>query len=642
MRFLDRFDINVQLILILLPALCGLAYFSSLNLMTQQKRMHTFDSIMPLVEISAANSLLVHELQKERGASAGFLAANDASFISILRKQRVLTKEAIINRGKLLDRLGGVMTPELLAVSKVAEIESALSKLDRVRTRIDSKQIALNDALKYYTDLNNTLLSVSANTARASEDGQLANDLNAYYNFLQGKERAGIERAVLSNSFARGRFTPDLYKKFLALITAQSTYFSNFYILSLPETQQSFNQYMQTEAVRSVENIRKQVLDQVFDAPLTTSGAYWFEQATLRIDRLKNFEDQLTAAIQSNTLKQKQQAVYAFWFTLTLIAVIFAVVICISCLIMRSILIHIGGKVSYIRSIAASIAKGDLDTPINLRKNDESSVLSSIAQIQTGLNSIMSGLKDSSTTINSAARQISMGNLDLARRTEAMVEHLDKTVNTTQDMKHQVEENKRNATNASDLTSKTANIVSKGGVEMDRVINTMNAIGTQSEKIVDVISVIESIAFQTNILALNAAVEAARAGEQGRGFAVVASEVRQLAQRCSVSAKEIKELIDDATFQINEGMSLVNTTGSTMSDIVESVDQVADLVQDINEASSKQYDSISQINDFISNIDKNTQQNASLIEEVSAASSSLEQQSVGLVDAVNIFKVKSR
>ncbi len=256
------------------------------------------------------------------------------------------------------------------------------------------------------------------------------------------------------------------------------------------------------------------------------------------------------------------------------------------------------------------------------------------------LREVVGRIKEATEAINTAAQQIAAGNQDLSSRTEEQASSLEETASSMEELNATVKQNAESARQANELASSSNEVAARGGQMVKQVVNTMSGIQASSQKIADIVGVIDSIAFQTNILALNAAVEAARAGEQGRGFAVVASEVRNLAQRSATAAKEIKALIAESVDKVESGAQLVNEAGSTMDEVVTSFQQVARLVTDITNASREQSSGIEQVTQAVSQMDEVTQQNAALVEEAAAAAESLEEQASGLVQAVGMFKLE--
>ncbi|WP_253907100.1 methyl-accepting chemotaxis protein [Herbaspirillum rubrisubalbicans] len=323
-------------------------------------------------------------------------------------------------------------------------------------------------------------------------------------------------------------------------------------------------------------------------------------------------------------------------------AVLMSLIVCaivgmVSVVISRTISSALGEAIQAARAIAT----GDLSTRIRGRANDEvGQLMQAIQQMTDSLVRIVSNVRNSASTIDTASAEIAAGNSDLSSRTEAQAGSIEETASAMEQLTSTVRQNADNAQAANTLASSASSVATEGGHAVQQVVETMAAINASSLKIVDIISVIDGIAFQTNILALNAAVEAARAGEQGRGFAVVASEVRSLAQRSAAAAKEIKELIDDSVSKVESGSRLVAQAGSTMQQVVESVRRVTDIVGDITAASAEQSDGIVQVNQAIGMMDQATQQNAALVEQAAAASQSLREQAVNLAQEVGVFRLE--
>jgi len=289
---------------------------------------------------------------------------------------------------------------------------------------------------------------------------------------------------------------------------------------------------------------------------------------------------------------------------------------------------------------ARTVASGDLTGTIDVNSTDEIGQLSqALKDMNDSLVQIVSDVRVGTETIATASAEIAAGNLDLSSRTEHQASSLEETASSMEELTSTVRQNADNARQANQLALSAAEVASKGGAVVSQVVDTMSSINASSKKIVDIIGVIDGIAFQTNILALNAAVEAARAGEQGRGFAVVATEVRNLAQRSASAAKEIKELIGDSVMKVDAGAKLVDQAGVTMTEIVASVRRVTDIMGEISSASHEQMAGIEQINEAITQMDQVTQQNAALVEQASAAASTMQEQTEHLSNVVDVFKL---
>ena len=290
--------------------------------------------------------------------------------------------------------------------------------------------------------------------------------------------------------------------------------------------------------------------------------------------------------------------------------------------------------------VAQTVSAGDLTSDIHVDSRDETGqLMSALKDMNSNLVTIVGQVRSGSVTMTSVSNEIAAGNLDLSSRTEEQASSLQLTASSMEDLTSTVKLNAANARQANQLAISASEIASRGGAVVSEVVSTMGSINDSSRRIVEIISVIDSIAFQTNILALNAAVEAARAGEQGRGFAVVASEVRNLAQRSASAARDIKGLIDDSVQKVSVGSALVDRAGQTMDEIVQSIGRVTQIMNEITDASDAQHAGIEQVNRAIGEMDQVTQQNAALVEEAAAAAESMQQQSAQLAQVVSVFKL---
>ena len=316
-----------------------------------------------------------------------------------------------------------------------------------------------------------------------------------------------------------------------------------------------------------------------------------------------------------------------------------AAAIVLATLIHRSLMRSLGADPIALRAAARRVASGNLGPVPGAATAPDNSVLASLGDLQTALADIVSRVRASATSIEAGSLEIASGNTDLSHRTEQQASNLQQSASSMEEMTATVKQNADTAQQASQLAAEARAAAEHGGTVVSQVVTTMNEITTSSRKISDIISVIDGIAFQTNILALNAAVEAARAGEQGRGFAVVASEVRALAGRSATAAKEIKQLIGTSVERVEAGTALVDQAGATMQEVVAAVRRVTDLMGEISAASTEQSQGVSQVGEAVVQMDQVTQQNAALVEEMAAAATSLKGRALELVQSVEVFRL---
>jgi methyl-accepting chemotaxis protein len=346
---------------------------------------------------------------------------------------------------------------------------------------------------------------------------------------------------------------------------------------------------------------------------------------------------QLNQAIAATSVQQGRAAVVSAEWAMVIAALIAAVVAIVCAAYITA---TITAPINEAVRVAQTVASGDLTSRIDVTTTEETGqLLQALKDMNTSLIDIVGQVRGGTDTIATASAQIASGNLDLSSRTEEQASSLEETASSMEELTSTVRQNADNARQANTLAANASSVAVRGGGVVTRVVETMEAINASSARVVDIISVIDGIAFQTNILALNAAVEAARAGEQGRGFAVVAGEVRTLAHRSAAAAKEIKALIGDSVDKVGEGSKLVSEAGQTMSDIVDSVQRVTDIMGEITMATQEQSSGIDQINMAVSQMDTVTQQNAALVEEAAAAAASLEDQAARLAQVVSVFRL---
>lgn len=376
---------------------------------------------------------------------------------------------------------------------------------------------------------------------------------------------------------------------------------------------------------------------------MTEFGAFLVNECSpLRRQNVLDIDRVITAVQQDveAASARAQESIAAAQNTIILVTL---AAVALSVLIGGAITAHLlrqlGGEPIEVNRIASAIASGDLTINVAVRPDDQASVMHAMREMRASLQTIVSQVRGGTDMIATASSEISAGNHDLSARTEEQAASLGHTASSMKELTAVVEQNTSHARHANSLAASATAVASKGGTVVTAVVSTMQEINDSARKISDIISVIDSIAFQTNILALNAAVEAARAGEQGRGFAVVAAEVRNLAQRSATAAKEISALIGDSVAKVYAGSKLVAQAGTTMQDIVNSVQHVSRIISEITAASEAQHAGIQQVNHAVDQMDEATQQNAALVEQAAASAAALKEQAANLLQTVRVFRI---
>ena len=509
-----------------------------------------------------------------------------AAFFCVALMGAIVAGIGIFNMGKIDTMAGQMYNNELLGLSYIKEANIALIKVGRARS--------------------NFLL------ATTQEE--------------RGKRQADIEKFLESNKSNLAKARP---------------------LFVSPMAKELFARFATVEA-EYVATMR-QALEMAAAEPLAQRSAtltQLLDKTRLHADELDGMLDKLSTQKEERARAAAAQAssVYATSrsFMIALVLGSVAAGLALGALITRALTRQLGGEPAYAVQIAGAIAEGDLTVDIRTASHDSSSLLFAMKTMRDKLVGIVSQVRSGTDTINTASGEIAQGNLDLSSRTEEQASSLEETASSMEQLTSAVRQNADNARQANVLAGAASDVAGKGGAAVGQVVQTMESINASSRKIVDIISVIDGIAFQTNILALNAAVEAARAGEEGRGFAVVASEVRSLAQRSASAAKEIKTLIGDSVDQVEAGAKLVHDAGKTMDEVVASVRQVADIMQEITAASAEQSAGIEQVNQAVLQMDQVTQQNAALVEEAAAAAESLQGQAQTLTELVGVFRLHAQ
>jgi methyl-accepting chemotaxis protein len=517
--------------------------------------------------------------------------------------------------------------------SQLAAVEQQWQQNQSLRDQVDLLSVATPEALGHYTGLNSLLMVLVGELAHLTGEGAITRQLAAYYNLLEAKDLAGIERALLSNVFAADAMPEATLQRLLSLIGEERAFLETFRVLSGAANREALEEALSGPEVERVLERRALAIQQT--AGYGVNPEEWFDWQTVKIGRLKALEDSVSASIVSTADELKRQAQRDLWWYLAIAVVAAVIAIGMAILIVRTMTRPLQ------RALVSIAERGDdLTQRLPVPGSDELSRLyQAVNDASAQTEQLIAEMKRNAQSVALASNEIAQGNQDLAQRTEEQSASLVQTASSMEQMTATVRQNADNAHQAQRMTGGVANQAQEATEVAMQARQAMQHIHQANEQVTTIVTAIDNIAFQTNLLALNASVEAARAGEHGRGFAVVADEVRKLASRSAEEASQIRHLVNNNVARINEGEALVATTSDTLEKIAARVQQVATLVDEIATASHEQSAGVEQISHAMAQLEDVTQQNASLVEQVATASRSLDDQAEEMTTLVSRFRV---
>jgi methyl-accepting chemotaxis protein len=551
------------------------------------KESQKLEQLQKLVVFSQKISKLVHETQKERGMSAGYLASGGVKFRDKLPKQRETTDQQLKSFKNYI-RTSGVAQVTKEINQKLNRLQGYLKELNSIRTRITMRKIPLKDALAFYTDMNSALLDIVPSTAKSSPNAQLANLLGSYANFLKSKERAGIERAVLSSAFAAKRFSPGMKQKEIKLIAEQNSYLDAFLATAPKEVIDFYRKVYRGEAIKELERMRKEAVEAY---RFNDDSLYVFNIITKKINILKSVDDFISKTAIDTIKSLQDQTTWEEWTTTIRDVVVLGFFALFIYLIARSI-------ISNIDHIKEQVNK--MSRTMDLSKNIETNSKGELGEIAGSLNRLLEHFKRmldqtkrNATETYKESQQLKSTADDLVeniQRTEklfsdanALIQDVGENLDVTEEQVIKTTEDLENTQKVLDAfvlnLQKSVDLIYTGSQRQEALAEQMSELNEQAAEIKTIISIIGEIAEQTNLLALNAAIEAARAGEHGRGFAVVADEVRQLAERTQKSLADININVNVITQNID---TISHDIQTTSKEFIEIADNADNLIQDAN------------------------------------------------------------
>ncbi len=624
MSYLAKLKFSTKLLVMVLIPLLGLLYFSVTTVLLKKQVSNEMNTLTQLVEIGENIASLIHETQKERGNTAGYLGSNNNEFQPELEAQKIATDEKIkflkdYLKNKNILHFGKQFSDKLThALNDIKELEEK-------RTQVLSQSISINEAIAYYTSMNNKFLNVIGFISTQSTNATITTSLSAYVNFLKAKERSGIERAVLTNTFLADSFNTHMFNKSSALVTAQNTYLDVFLTYATPDQKTFYETKMSTPEVAKVEEMRSIAFENAAIGGFEIDAKYWFKTVSLKINYLKQVENKLAQDVYLQTKAFEKNANNSLILNIIITISIILIAVAFTIIIARGIIKQLGGEPDEVISIATQISNGDLTYEFN-DSIETRGLFGSIKNMTTKLKDIM-------TNIQTASVQIAEASAEMTGYSQKMLNGANEQASSAEEVSATMEQIAASFQQNVDSAKQTEKATSDAAHNIKVCSNAVDSTASTMEHVAEKVSIIGEIAQQTNLLALNAAVESARAGEHGKGFAVVASEVRELAERSQAAATEINGIAKSSVETAQE-------SGEMLKEVIPSIKKNTNLMKEIVAASNEQNYKVEQVNEALQQLNSVVQENAVISEEIAASSEELNAQAETLKGAILFFKVK--
>ncbi|MDU4241407.1 MAG: nitrate- and nitrite sensing domain-containing protein [Bifidobacterium longum] len=632
MSWIYRISMRMKLFIALFPLLLALIWFAGSGMLSRIGTERQMDTIGQLTTLARSTGDVVHQLQRERGMSAGFIGARGQQFRDEILVQRKLTDDALVKLNQALARTDTNLIQGNIAAT-LEMFKDNIQSLDATRNAISALNIEASKSTQFYTQTISGLLSFVGGIGQLSASGPMVNELAAFYSLLNLKEQAGIERALLTNVFSVDRFSDGQFRMLSDVVGKQEAWLTATRRFSSEAQAAELDKALASAEVTRALELRTIALNKAQEGGFGVKPTDWFTAQTKRIEILRQVETQAADALlaHSAALAHNARVDWQSFLAISLIALLIA--IAFAMIVVRSIQQQLTNTLKTINEM-----DGDLTRRLDVPGSDELSALNrAYNQAIENIQHIVQEIKSGALILSNASSDITDGNQDLAQRTDEQAASIVETAASMEQISTAISQTAHNASEAERLTQSMANDVMDATRVSNEASQSMAAIRSSSDNIFQIVASIDEISFQTNLLALNAAVEAARAGELGKGFAVVAAEVRHLSQRCAREASLIRELVNQNMNNIGEGVQRVSASEAALKAAADTTGRMKQYVSDIARAANEQSLGVTQVHQALNQLEQVTQQNAALVSQMATASQMLDAQSKSMSTLVDRF-----